>query len=380
MSHFHKKKILLALCAGSIILHLPLYGGILSLYDPFKIPKASKIIYINSQNFLANNAFSLKALFHNFHGKFYSKNSQNKAVGDIRLDIGFCFDKYGYFGYSYRKEAISKATNDTVKLIYQVSNQLKLDPGKKYNLYISLRGFETQSITYSDVISLYDKSNWNISSGYGIELMKGSNAQNGYASGNALAVGEKDYNFNIYSNYYYIHNYLYSYHVASEPSYGYTMHLAILLQHKHFSLKIIGNDIFGKLYWKDLPYSRVVLNTKNKTYDKNGYAKYAPMIYGYEGKKKYTQRLMSKWRFESKYKIFNNKYILGVDCIENITLPYISYIHKFNNDLEGKISYESFFKMFGVGFNYKSFHFFLSSNGFIDTSAVKISFGYVLKY
>ena len=368
--------IIAGIFTGSVLLN----GGILSIYDPLFMPKDQKNLNLHSQILLTNDAFSLEALFDNFHGKYIPANSDNTAIGDIRVDVGSYIEGWGYIGYSYRKEAVIKSTSDSMKLLYQVSNDLDLFTGEHYDAFISLKGFETHGIEFSSTYPLYSDGIFDIQIGYGIELMIGTEGQNGYVTGYASAVSRTEYDFNLNSRYYYTQNYLYDYDVDYTSAYGFSTQLAMLLTYDNVALRIIGNDLLGKLYWKNIPYSEVNLVSENKSYDENGYAEYSPAISGLESKRSYIQRLMSKWRFDASYEIDEDFVQVGFDYIEDMTLPYISYRHKINNSLMAKLSYEHFFGMFGLDLMYEHYRIEICTNGFIDPSAAKVSFGYLYRY
>jgi|GEM_PF-1771510 len=369
-----------AIIAGIFLGSVLLNGSVLSIYDPFFIPKNQKNLNLHSQILLTNDAFSLKSLFNNFHGKYVSSQSNHTAIGDIRVDVGSYIKGWGYIGYSYRKEAVIKSTSDSMKLLYQVSNNLDLTTDDHYDIFISLKGFETHGIEFSNTYPLYSDGIFDIQIGYGIELMIGTEGQNGYVTGYASAVSKTEYDFNLNSYYYYTQNYLYDYDVEYTSAYGFNTQLAMLFIYDNFTLKIVGNDVLGKLYWKNMPYSEVNLISENKSYDKNGYVKYSPAISGLESEQNVIQRLMPKWRFDTLYEIDEGFVQMGFDYIDDITLPYISYGHKINNSLMMKLSYEHYFGMFGLDLTYKHLKVGVSTNRFIDPSAAKVSVGYLYRY
>ncbi|MFT7879693.1 MAG: hypothetical protein ABXS91_04780 [Sulfurimonas sp.] len=361
---------------GSILLH----GGILSIYDPFLAKKDQKTLTLDSQILLSNDAFSLEALFDDFHGKYIPGDSDNTAIGDIRVDAGSIIEGWGYIGYSYRKEAVIKSTPDSMKFLYQVSNDLDLFTGEHYDAFILLKGFETHGIEFSNTYPLYSNGTFDIRIGYGVELMIGTEGQNGYVTGDASAVSTTDYDFNLNSRYYYTQNYLYDYDVDYTSAYGFSTQLAMLFTYDNFALKIIGNDVLGKLYWKNIPYSEVNLVSENKSYDENGYAEYSPTISGLERQQRYIQRLMPKWRFETSYEIEGDLVQVGFDYIEDMTLPYVSYRYEINDRFMAKLSYEHFFGMFGLDLTYEDYRIEICTNKLIEPSAAKLSFGYLYRY
>ena len=351
---------------------VPVLAGTLSLFNPFFIDKQAQILHVDTQLFLANDPFSLEALFDDFEGKYAYKKNQNYAIGDIRVDVGTYINSLGYIGYTYRKEAIIEISSDTAKLIHQVSNDQNLNSGETYDLFIKIEGFEVQGLTWANTFPLYQKYGWDIQVGFGAELLYGTEGQDGYALGNATANGESDYDFALYSNYSYTDNYLYDYDVPKTTAFGYTTHVALQASYKDFTLLALINDAWGKLYWKNLPYSEVLMSSRNKSYDENGYVEYAPLISGIERNKDFTQTLMRKWRVEAQYKFGKAKLHIGNDRIYGVNIPYVRYDYTHNSELILHCAYETTFNMFGAGVKYKNYRFEIYSNDIIHPSAMKL--------
>jgi len=350
-------------------------AGSLAFFNPLDIPTKDYNLYVNTQTLLVNDAFSLKGLFDDFHGRFTSKNQAYTAIGDIRYDIGTYVNDSFYIGYAYREEAIIKTSSDTMKLINQVSNDLDLPIGEKYQIDLAIEGFETHSIVLAKVIPLYHSGLWDITLGLGVEALYGIQTQDGQARGEAEAVAIDDYDFSWQSHYLYTENYLYDLDVTKVTAYGFTTHIAFYLKYDNFSLDIIGNDVFGKLYWKNLPYSDVTLSSGNKSYDENGYVVYSPIVSGFEGSTKYTQELMSKWKVVGQYTLKNNSFKVGVETINTIVLPFIEYTHRYENDIVASVNYETYFHMFGVNIKNDNYYFGIQSNSLMEPSAMKLDLG-----
>ena len=358
----------------------PVLAGPLSLLNPINIPKQPNNLNIDTQTLITNDAFSLEALFDDFHGDFNHKNSDYFAVGDIRYDIGAYIEGWGYVGYVYREEAVINTSPDTMLLINQDSNELDLTIGKNYDLYLDIEGFEVHGITYANSFPIYEKDGWDIRLGIGAELLYGIQTQDGYVKGDASTLSEKDYDFTMHSYYLYTENYLYDLDVDSVAAYGYTTHISLYVGYDDLSFSVIANDIIGKLYWKNLPYSDVNLESDNKSYDENGYVKYAPVISGMEGTTKFTQTLMKKWRIQGAYTLDKGIFQLGTDHISGTYLPYVKYIHQFDNDIIASVEYDTYFGMFGSDIIYKNFRFGIHSNRLIEPSAVKVNLGMNYKF
>lgn len=360
-----------ALCVTTV----PAFAGTLSFFNPSSISTQSDRLYLDTQLFLANDAFSIDALFDNFEGKYFYEKDQNYAIGDIRLDIGGYIDSLGYIGYTYRREAVVQASSDTAKLIHQVNNQQDLNLGETYDLDIKIEEFEVHGITWANSFPLYQDNGWDIQIGVGVELLYGTEGQDGSAIGDARANAVNDYDFTWQSDYRYTDNYLYDLDVPKVTSFGYSTHFSIQASYEDFTFLGMINDAWGKLYWKNLPYSDVTMSSGNKSYDENGYVEYAPLISGVELQRDFTQTLMRKWRVEGQYRLENATVHVGNDHIYGVNLPYVRYTHIHDDTLGVSYGYETTFDMFGVDARYENYHFGIHTNGFTEASALKVNFG-----
>ena len=358
----------------------PVMAGSLTLFNPIEILNKNNNFYFNTQTLILNDAFSLKGLFNDFHGNFTEQKSDYTAIGNMRYDIGTYMNNSFYIGYAYRKEAMIKTSSDTMQLVNHVSNDLALPIGKKYQIDLNIEGFETHSIVLATLLPLYHADDLDITLGLSAEALYGIQTQNGYASGEAEAIASDDYDFTWNSHYLYTNNYLYDLDVPQVTSYGYTTHVALRIKYNHFLFNIVANDLVGKLYWKNLPYSDVVLSSGNKHYDANGYVVYTPVISGFEGNSKYVQTLPNKWRISGQYSFNNNSAKFDIDMVNKIVLPSIEYAHTYKNDVTVSLNYEMYFYMFGAGMRYKYYYFNIQSNSLIEPSAMKLDFGIHYKF
>jgi len=374
LNHFHKFKIFITICIN-ICFFESAYAGSLSMFNPIDLPSKKYTVYVNTQTLLVNDAFSIKGLFDDFHGKFTSKNSDYLAIGDIRYDIGLIMAEGFYMGYTYREEAMMNTSSDTMKLVNKVSNKLNLSLGRTYQVSLDTEGFEVHGFVLSKILTFYHSNTLDVKFAMSGELLHGIQIQHGSASGNALAIADKDYDFLWKSHYLYTENYLYDLEVDKITSSGYTIHMALYIQYNQMKLSAIVNDMYGKLFWKNLPYSDVKLSSDNKHYDNNGYVMYSPVLSGFEGTMMYTQTLMKKWRVEGSYDFWNSNFKLGTEYINETYLPYIEYTQAYENGIISTVSYETYFGMLGVNLRYKNYSLGIKSNDIIEPSAMKISLG-----
>ncbi|QOY52835.1 hypothetical protein [Candidatus Sulfurimonas baltica] len=372
LNHFHKQYILLALLAISLK-SLPAFAGNLPLFNPQNFTNKNYQFYSKAELFAANDPFSIKELFNDLQGDLHAKSGENLALAFARVDIGFSDDTWGYFGYAYRQEVAISASEDMVKLLYNAKNDIDFETSKVYNLSMEIDGFESHGLVVANSFELYKKNGWKFSAGFGLEFLYARQMQDGYILGDATAISEYDYDFSASSYYRYTENYLYDLDVEKSQAYGYTSHISLLLEDDTFSFLLLVNDLSGKLYWDDVPYSYVEMSSDNKSYDENGYVTYSPTISGIERAENYTQSLMRKWRFEGGVSFEKSAIYIGSEYVCNTYLPYITYKKIFTDAFKMDFSYETRFKSFGTNIIYKNYTIGLKCNDLFEPSAVGLS-------
>ena len=372
----YSKKFLHALIAS--ILVTPVFAGVLPLFNPNYITNQNKSFYVNANLFLTNDPFTLKDLFDKLETDTpHIKNGQNIALGDARADIGYTNKKYGYIGYAYREEVFITTNEESMELLYLATNKKELPLDKQFALYLAIKGFITHSVTYANSFDLYHSNGYVINVGFGIEALQGKDMQDGSVSGNATANSEKDYSFNAVASYDYTYNYLYDLDIEKASAYGYSFHLSLYIKKDNVSLLFLVNDIFGKLYWKNLPHSDVKISSHNKAYDSDGYVKYKATASGYEGYKDYIQILEAKYRLQLAYQYKKYLFKLGSDAIYGIYMPYLESDYKMTTDFSFGLGYETRFHSLTFKSKYKNFAFTIRADDLLHPSTLGIHISYL---
>ena len=356
----------------------PAFAGVLPLFTPNYFTSQDNSFYVNLNTFLSNDPFTLKDLFNGIKTDSpHIKSGTNIALGNVRVDIGYNDDTYGYIGYTYREEVFFDTNKDTVELLYFGSNKKDLPSGKNYNLDLSMKAFEVQGIAYAKNFTLYHDDGYVLNIGFGLEALQGKSMQNGIVQGTGVINSSKDYSFDIVANYDYTHNYLYKLDVKKASAYGYSSHLSLYLKKDNFSLLFLANDLFAKLYWKNLPHSDVTLSSNNKVYDANGYVKYKPLASGYEGDKNYIQTLPTKYRAELAYIYKKYLFTLGSDATYGIYMPYFESDYKVASDFTLGLGYETRFKSVTLKSQYKNFVFTIKIDDIIKPTTAGLHISYL---
>lgn len=353
---------------------MPAYAGVIPSINPHSYP--NKQYSTKAQLLLANDSLSIRDLFGDMNGDLNTRSGDNLALGLVRFDAGVSDEMWGYIGYTYRQEVAITSSKDTIELIYNAMNGIDLQAGRVYDLNLLIDGFEAQGILLANNFDLYKQGKFKFNLGLGLELLAGNQVQNGYVRGNAEAVSTKDYNFQANSNYKYTDNYLYDLNVPSSKSYGYTSHLSIYLEYENMSFLFLTNDILGKLYWQELPFSIVNMSSDTKSYDENGYVKYKALLSGLEATDNYVQSLETKYSVQGQYRFKNSSLIVGSEYLYGTYIPFVTYNKSFNPDLDIDFNYESRFGSFACAINYKNYLFGIRSDSLIEPSTFSITLGF----
>ena len=329
---------------------------VLQFFDPLDI-KNSDSLNFNTTFFMANDPVSLNEFFDDWSKEYHPKNGDNLALQDLRLDLGGFFKGY-YLGYYYRYNVFIRTNRDFTDFYYTAKNKLPFDSRKIYYLELRIRGIKEQGLLLSKNIILLRSGTEELRFGAAVAISAGYDMQNGIISGTAHILGKKNYEISATAHYYYTHNYLYDLDVKDSNGFGFGNHFALSYINKlhSFGTKIIINDLFSRIYWNNLPYSFVNIQTENKLYDENGYIKYAPSINGAERYIGFIQKITPRYKLVL-CKDFLNEIRLTIGSIysDKEFFPYFRINTRLLDLYDMTLTYESRFKSFGIGFGNKYF-------------------------
>ncbi len=353
LSHFHSIKYLPAILVGKLLFFNTLHADVIQFFDPTETFQ-NKTLQVNSKTFIANDPLSLKEFFNDWQGKYTPKNTQNIALLDSRLDVGGRVEDF-YVGYFYQYNVLIDTNRDFTDFLHSVKNKNDLINGRVYTPKLDIASIKQNGLLLSKSLKIFEDDKYTFGLGGAFYLSYGLEMQDGTVNGSITSASTKDYDVTASSSYHYTHNYLYDLDVKNAYGYGYGSHLGLYFEHKGHLLKIkfLVNDLASRMYWKNLPYSKILLKTKNKSYDESGYVKYAPSISGLEQYGNYTQTLSPSYKFESSFKIKDTTFIGGIEHKYKINFPYLKMVYKFSQIQTFDIMYESRFGSFGFGYGYK---------------------------
>lgn len=253
-------------------------------------------------------------LFFNSRYKHYiKKNGKNIAVLFSRIYTGIKKNKYS-IGIFKQENFLLFSNKDSAEFVFQLLNKKVLEKNKTYNIFIKLKGFETQGIYINKIININNDLKISLSSDiYNISFM-----QDGIVRGYGYIENKNNYHYYAHANYFYSKNFLYKIHVKYHNGYGENIHFGIKYHKKDFICRILLNNIFSYVKINQVPYSDVYLNSNNKHY-KKGYLSYSPIFYGKEYYRNYDGA------FNKKFDIFIMKKFFYIEYfkLRKLKLKYI---------------------------------------------------------
>ncbi len=373
LNHFFKHLFLLGICS------LFVRADVLSFFDPSKASSFNT----SFSYFLANDAISLKEFFGDWKSHYHPKTGENIALQDMSLQIGGSYYKGYYLGLFHRYDVMIKTNRDFTDLYYTIKNKKKFHHDRGYGLDLDIYGLRASGLRIARDMLLYHDSQARIMMGVGGEVFFGHDMQEGEIRGHGISTSEKSYHISASSRYNYTKNYLYDLDVSSANGLGYGLDFAISYENSvyGFVAKLIANDIASRVYWKDLPYSFVDIETKNKSTDADGYAKYAPSIHGLERYRDFKQKIEPRYQLKFSQKLFEKGMLsAGVSHAYAENFPFIRWDEVLDDAQKIGFSYESRFGSFGIDYRYKDFALGVMSDSLRDFSSFGLHAAWQVKF
>ena len=335
----------------------PLFLIATPIINPFNTYNIKLNSYIFSDFSYVNDLF-----IHKKYSSYKEKSGKNFSILFLRASVGYNSNLYD-IGVFKQENFLLTTNKDTAKFAYQLLNHKQLTENKKYNLFIKLKGFETQGFYLNKFFNVNQNLKFVIANDFfNVSLM-----QDGTVTGDGEEYANNKYNYDAHTTYYYSKNFLYKRKVKYQKGYGYNLHFGVLYKQNDFSARLLVNNLYSYIRIKDVPYSNVYLNSNNKNYN-NGYVTYSPLFYGKETYKDY------KGSADRKYDVLLSKNILYIEYFkwEQLSLKYIGIKKK--NFL---LSYEIRNKTISFNAHKNKYFVNLASNNinYKKATVLELSFG-----
>jgi len=207
--------------------------------------------------------------------------------GFIRSELGVQVPGYR-FSLLYRIEAQLKYNSDTVEFIHRTKNKDALDAQRKYDILLDAYHFDARGFK----VGFDQRWSEKISTSLEVSFLQAKQIIEGKLYGDATAISEKDYDFNLAVDYRYSEDHLFDRKVNRPEGYGFALDFSIHLNpNNNFEIDLSVFDLFGLIYWENAPRTDASASSGVKHYDELGYVIYEPVLSGWETTGAYTMRL-----------------------------------------------------------------------------------------
>jgi hypothetical protein len=206
------------------------------------------------------------------------------------------------FGLSYvrRYDYDIRSSEDTSELLGLTKNKEDLPLGRVFNLELEAHVFHAQGIRlhYSNSFM-----GGRIKTSLGASYLQSDYLIAGTLQGQATIIADKDYDYQGSVHYQYTEDMLFDRQVEDVKGQGFSFDFNALIQiSPSWSASLQITDLFGRIYWDDLPYTDAFVNSDRKTYDEDNYVHIDPALQGIESNHQlYTQKLSPRWAINTEY-------------------------------------------------------------------------------
>jgi hypothetical protein len=258
-------------------------------------------VFFDVKAFGADNALSLNGLFFDNMSGPFTPDTINRLDAAWNIDSGLVYHGLRFATF-YRGEVYMKANQDTVEILRMITRKKKLPVGRIFNVDLQSRGFSAFGLEVSKGFKLEQATPvlppilQGLTIGITARYLQGEKIQEGNIGGKVTPTGKDNYNFNLFIDYIYDQDLLYN-RPSTIPGTGRGHSFDLGLQYKlsnRFRAEVLLRDIWGRIYWKDTPYTCADATSDIKEYDSDGYQIYRPTIRGYESYRNYTQKIPMK--------------------------------------------------------------------------------------
>lgn len=350
----------------------------ISEYNPAGLTASNNGIFFYGKTFWGNNSLPLRAIFFDKWGGPFNPELINRSDNYWKTNADYIYNQWRLAGF-YRGELFAEANRDTVEILRMINLKQELPEGRDFEINLKAGGFSAAGIEMSKGVSLGGILE-GLSTGFTVRYLRGEKIQEGTISGRITTTDVKSYDFDLMLDYIYDDNLIYnSRNINSGTGDGHSMDIGLRYDIKsNCSAEILFRDLYGRIYWRDIPYTTASATSDIKSYDKDGYQVYQPSIHGYESYKDFTQKIPVKTDMSISYKKGNVTLIPIVNLIESRPVYWIETDYELSNNRLIMAGYNINYNAFSVGYALKktSVNIYLSDIDLFHINAI----GLVLSY
>lgn len=350
----------------------PAFAQYPASFNPATLAQGTNSAFFDMKGFGADDAVPLEAIFLNkgWNGPF-SPHDTNHLDMFWNSDVGVSY-KTWRLAAIYRGELFLQANRDAIELLRMIELKQNLPVGKTFNVNLNARGFAAEGLEVSKGFDLSPLGIKGLSIGVTARYLKGQMIQQGSLTGTVVPQTAKSYDFNLFLDYVYNHNYIYNRPdtvPGTGDGYSFDIGLKYVLN-PSLSGELIVRDLLGRIYWHKTPFTTATATSQTKFFDENGYMQFRPTISGYESYKDFTQYIPLKTDATITYTLGRFQAIPTVTFIEyERPLYWIDAGYRLTREMALNLGYNFNYNAVSAGFAYGPFSFGIYGNS-VDLARV----------
>jgi|GEM_PF-2921459 len=245
--------------------------------------------FAKTQNFYDTEpVYVLSLLDGSFDSPFFDGKS---AVSLDEQEIGFRFRRLS-LTWVRKSHTWITFESQTAELLHTVANHLPLLVGSQYPVQLKAKQYTFQGV----------RTDYQLFSGPAFQLrlggtyIVGEDLLDGSTEGSVTATAANEYEFtNVLLDYRYRKDDLFYNETPPPEGLGYAFDFDLTWKpDARLELSMHASDLFGRIYWRNAPYTVARIDSDTKTYDAEGYVKFNPTLRGNQGGRDFTQTLNSQ--------------------------------------------------------------------------------------
>lgn len=327
-------------------------------FNPATLSKDTNGIFIEGRTLWANNAFPLQAIFldKGWDGSF-DPEDVNRLDILWKVDSGVAYSGWRIAAFN-RGELFAEANKDAVEILRKIQLRESLPVSRKFDIHLKAKGFSASGIEISKGINL-NRVATGLTAGITARYLKGEKIQEGRIVGNVIPRGSNTYDFNLFLDYLYDHNYVYKREdVIAGSGEGYSFDIGMrYVFNENISAEILFRDIAGRIFWEKVPYTKANATSDVRDFDENGYQMFRPVIRGFEGHKDFRQDIPIKTDVVLSYRRGPFMVTPTINFIDDRPLFWIILDWQIAENCHATTSYNYNYKAFSMGLTYKAIAF-----------------------
>ena len=322
-------------------------------YNPARLPYTPNGPFIDLTAFAADTALPVLGIIDDsWRGKFTPKD-HNTADASWNAASGVVVDGWRVAAFN-RAETFINSNRDAIEFIYLTKKKKDLETGRIYQADISIDGYVASGVEVSYGRKL-DRLAPGLSVGVTARYLEPHYLQDGTMTGHIIPQGPKSYNFNLFLDYAYSSNIVYN-RTDEEPGggFGYAADVGLSYRHGGWHAEALMRDIVGSIIWDSAPYTNAFAVTPSTTATTDGYQEFTPSIEGWEGHKRYHQKIPLKTDLSLGYSYASVSGKATMVLIRNRPRTWVEAGYRPSDDLRLSLGYCP---------NYSAIYYEVAANG-----------------